>query len=201
MAKRSGKVEHEAAPPGSCAGYRPLCRGSDARATDHARADPAPDGRADRRHLSAGAQVREGDQSRRRGAPYHIAQANGVEVGYFFDGLGRDNAFKATPQQRLLLEFGRNFIAIPIRKTRMPSAHLRAPWPSPTPGTEPRLLVAPVQPRLPRWSREPRRPGGAGPSGRRQARAIALTTSLRAGPLAGRAHCRLMIGFIARQGA
>ena len=29
----------------------------------------------------------------------------------------------------------------------MPSAHWRAPWPSPAPGTEPRLLVAPVQPR------------------------------------------------------
>jgi transcriptional regulator with XRE-family HTH domain len=42
------------------------------------------------------------------GRLYHIAQALGVEVGYFFEGLGRDNAFKATPQQRLLLELGRN---------------------------------------------------------------------------------------------
>ena len=50
------------------------------------------------------------------GRLYHIAQALGVEVGYFFEGLGRDNAVKATPQQRLLLELGRNFIAIPIRK-------------------------------------------------------------------------------------
>ena len=50
------------------------------------------------------------------GRLYHIAQALGVEVGYLFEGLGRDNAFKATPQQRLLLELGRNFIAIPIRK-------------------------------------------------------------------------------------
>jgi transcriptional regulator with XRE-family HTH domain len=47
---------------------------------------------------------------------YHIAQALGVEVGYFFEGLGKDNAVKMTPQQRLLLELGRNFIAIPIRK-------------------------------------------------------------------------------------
>jgi Helix-turn-helix len=31
--------------------------------------------------------------------------------------------------------------------TKKPSAHLRAPWPSTTPGTEPRALVAPVQPR------------------------------------------------------
>jgi transcriptional regulator with XRE-family HTH domain len=50
------------------------------------------------------------------GRLYHIAQALGVEVGYFFEGLGRDNAVKATPQQRLLLELGRNFNAIPIRK-------------------------------------------------------------------------------------
>jgi transcriptional regulator with XRE-family HTH domain len=50
------------------------------------------------------------------GRLYHIAQALGVEVGYFFEGLGRDNAFKATPQQRLLLELGRSFIAIPNRK-------------------------------------------------------------------------------------
>ena len=50
------------------------------------------------------------------GRLYQIAQALGVEVGYFFEGLGRDNAVKVTPQQRLLLELGRNFIAIPIRK-------------------------------------------------------------------------------------
>jgi transcriptional regulator with XRE-family HTH domain len=50
------------------------------------------------------------------GRLYNIAQALGVEVGYFFEGLGRDKAVKATPQQRLLLELGRNFIAIPIRK-------------------------------------------------------------------------------------
>src|SRR5262245_22524991 len=52
------QVEHEArSRPGSCAGYRPACRRAHARATDHARADPAPDGRVDRGHLSAGAQV------------------------------------------------------------------------------------------------------------------------------------------------
>ena len=50
------------------------------------------------------------------GRLYHIAQALGVEVGYFFEGLGRDNAVKMTPQQRLLLELGRNFIGIPVRK-------------------------------------------------------------------------------------
>jgi transcriptional regulator with XRE-family HTH domain len=50
------------------------------------------------------------------GRLYHIAQALGVEVGYFFEGLGRDTAVKVTPQQRLLLDLGRNFIAIPVRK-------------------------------------------------------------------------------------
>ena len=50
------------------------------------------------------------------GRLYHLAQALGVEVGYFFEGLGRDNALKVTPQQRLLLELGRSFAAIPLRK-------------------------------------------------------------------------------------
>jgi transcriptional regulator with XRE-family HTH domain len=50
------------------------------------------------------------------GRLYHIAQALGVEVSYFFEGLGRDNPVKAPAQQRLLLELGRNFTAIPIRK-------------------------------------------------------------------------------------
>jgi transcriptional regulator with XRE-family HTH domain len=50
------------------------------------------------------------------GRLYHIARALGVEVGYFFEGLGGNIAFKATPQQRLLLGLAHNFIAIPIRK-------------------------------------------------------------------------------------
>jgi transcriptional regulator with XRE-family HTH domain len=50
------------------------------------------------------------------GRLYHIAQALGVEVGYFFEELGRDNAVRATPQQRLMLELARSFVAIPIRK-------------------------------------------------------------------------------------
>ena len=50
------------------------------------------------------------------GRLYQIAQALGVEVGYFFEGLGRDNAIRATPQQRMLLELARNVISIPERK-------------------------------------------------------------------------------------
>jgi transcriptional regulator with XRE-family HTH domain len=49
------------------------------------------------------------------GRLYRIAQALGVEIGYFFEGLGRDSA-QAPPQQRLQLELARNVISIPIRK-------------------------------------------------------------------------------------
>ena len=51
------------------------------------------------------------------GRLYKIAQALGVDVAYFFEGIhSGDNAFKATPQQRMLLELARNFISIPTRK-------------------------------------------------------------------------------------
>jgi transcriptional regulator with XRE-family HTH domain len=50
------------------------------------------------------------------GRLFSIAQALGVEVGYFFDGMGRERNFKPTPQQRMLLEFARNFINMPSRK-------------------------------------------------------------------------------------
>ena len=50
------------------------------------------------------------------GRLYKIAQALGIDVSYFFEGLGSDKAFSATPQQRLLLELARNFISIPERK-------------------------------------------------------------------------------------
>ena len=51
------------------------------------------------------------------GRLYQIAQALGVDVGYFYDGLGCDGAsFKPSQQQRLLLELARGFIALPSRK-------------------------------------------------------------------------------------
>jgi hypothetical protein len=50
------------------------------------------------------------------GRLYNIAQALGVDVSYFFEGLGSDKAFSATPHQRMLLELARNFISIPERK-------------------------------------------------------------------------------------
>jgi transcriptional regulator with XRE-family HTH domain len=50
------------------------------------------------------------------GRLYQIAQVLGVEVSYFFEGIGSDDAFKATQQQRLLLELARSFISIPVRQ-------------------------------------------------------------------------------------
>ena len=50
------------------------------------------------------------------GRLFTIAQALGVEVGYFFDGMNDERAFKPTPQQRMLLELARNFIGMPSRK-------------------------------------------------------------------------------------
>ncbi len=45
-----------------------------------------------------------------------IAQALGVEVGHFFEGIGDGGGLKPTPQQRLLLELARNFVSMPSRK-------------------------------------------------------------------------------------
>ena len=50
------------------------------------------------------------------GRLYQIAQALGVEVGYFFEGIGSDDAFEVTQQQRLLLDLAHNFVSIPVRK-------------------------------------------------------------------------------------
>ena len=50
------------------------------------------------------------------GRLYTIAQALGVEVGYFFEGMEADRAFSPTPQQRLLLELARSFISMPSRR-------------------------------------------------------------------------------------
>ena len=44
---------------------------------------------------------------------YKTAQVLGVDVGYFFEGIGGNEMFRPTQQQRLLLELARNFIAIP----------------------------------------------------------------------------------------
>src|SRR6476661_4968145 len=41
------------------------------------------------------------------GRLYSIAQALGVDIGYFFDDIDSERTFEATPQQRLLLELTR----------------------------------------------------------------------------------------------
>jgi transcriptional regulator with XRE-family HTH domain len=46
---------------------------------------------------------------------YYIARVLDVDVGYFFEGIGRDDALRPT-QQQLLLELARSFIAIPDRR-------------------------------------------------------------------------------------
>jgi transcriptional regulator with XRE-family HTH domain len=50
------------------------------------------------------------------GRLYTIARVLGVEVGYFFEGIGEDKGFRATPQQRMLLELARNFVALGNRR-------------------------------------------------------------------------------------
>jgi transcriptional regulator with XRE-family HTH domain len=50
------------------------------------------------------------------GRLYQIAQALDVDVGYFFEEIGRENASKMAQQQRLLLKLARHFIAIPVRR-------------------------------------------------------------------------------------
>ena len=48
------------------------------------------------------------------GRLHQIAQALNTDVGYFFEGIARDDTFMPTQQQRLLLDLARNFTAIPI---------------------------------------------------------------------------------------
>ena len=51
------------------------------------------------------------------GRLYAIAQALGVEVGYFYEGISAEaDAFAPTPKQRLLLELTRSFTHIADRR-------------------------------------------------------------------------------------
>jgi transcriptional regulator with XRE-family HTH domain len=47
------------------------------------------------------------------GRLYSIAQALGVEISYFFEGLQTAGRFVPSPQQRMLLELARNYLSIP----------------------------------------------------------------------------------------
>ncbi len=52
------------------------------------------------------------------GRLYQVAQALGVEVGYFYEGVAEDGAVtvKNAPHQRLLLELTRHFTSLTNRK-------------------------------------------------------------------------------------
>jgi transcriptional regulator with XRE-family HTH domain len=51
------------------------------------------------------------------GRLYAIAQALGVKVGYFFEGVdAQPNAITSTPQQQLFSELARNFVSISDRR-------------------------------------------------------------------------------------
>jgi transcriptional regulator with XRE-family HTH domain len=50
------------------------------------------------------------------GRLHQLAGALGVEVGYFFKGIGIERGFRPSPQQRRLLELARDFIALPSRQ-------------------------------------------------------------------------------------
>ena len=63
------------------------------------------------------------------GRLYMLAQALGVEVGYFYDGLGEGGSFKPTQQQRLLLDLARNFSALPSRRHQEAVWVWCVPWP------------------------------------------------------------------------
>jgi transcriptional regulator with XRE-family HTH domain len=50
------------------------------------------------------------------GRLFQIAQALGVEVGYFFEGMAEVGKAAASPQQRMLLELAHSFVAISNRR-------------------------------------------------------------------------------------
>ncbi len=50
------------------------------------------------------------------GRLYNVARALGVDVSFFFEGLGDAEPFRPTAQQRMLLELARNFISLPNRR-------------------------------------------------------------------------------------
>jgi transcriptional regulator with XRE-family HTH domain len=53
------------------------------------------------------------------GRLYSIAQALGVEVSYFFEGLQTASRFVPTPRQRMLRELARDYLSIPVPEHRM----------------------------------------------------------------------------------
>jgi transcriptional regulator with XRE-family HTH domain len=52
------------------------------------------------------------------GRLYNIAQALGVDVSYFFEGLQTPGRLVPSAQQRMLLDLARNYLGIPVRAQR-----------------------------------------------------------------------------------
>jgi transcriptional regulator with XRE-family HTH domain len=52
------------------------------------------------------------------GRLYSIAQALGVEISYFYEGLQTPDRFVPSPQQRMLLDLARNYVNIPVPEHR-----------------------------------------------------------------------------------
>jgi transcriptional regulator with XRE-family HTH domain len=50
------------------------------------------------------------------GRLYTIAQALGVDINFFFEGLGDNQTVETTPQGRLLLDLARNFASLTDRR-------------------------------------------------------------------------------------
>jgi transcriptional regulator with XRE-family HTH domain len=64
-------------------------------------------------------QVHKYERGRNRISPGRllaVAQALGVEPGYFFEGLGKGEPPRPTAQQRRLLDLARSFAALPRRQ-------------------------------------------------------------------------------------
>jgi transcriptional regulator with XRE-family HTH domain len=70
------------------------------------------------------------------GRLYRIAQALGVEVSYFFEGLQTADRLVLSPQQRMLLELARNYVNIPVREHREAIAALARALARPENGDE-----------------------------------------------------------------
>jgi transcriptional regulator with XRE-family HTH domain len=71
------------------------------------------------------------------GRLYTIAQALGVEVGFFYDGLeAGPGAFAPTSKQRLLLELSRHFVAIGSRQRQEAICNLARALASSEPNAE-----------------------------------------------------------------
>ena len=70
------------------------------------------------------------------GRLYTIAQALGVEIAFFYEGIGAPpSAGKPTEHQRLLLELTRNFVAITDRRQQEAICNLARSLASLDPGT------------------------------------------------------------------